>query len=147
MVFDRRLIIVPVTLIIIGLGYFYYASGTVGGDTSQSDSSETKIIYDYTPDKFENALKSGMPTLLEFAADWCIPCRRMAPFMKELKEEYHGKANILTVNADKELDMVRDYGVRNLPTLIFFNKKGELFKTVAGYQSKESIKSVLDDLI
>lgn len=141
---NKWMIVVAVAAI-IAIGYIFHVSGSTSKNKPEKDLP--KIIYDYTPYKFEKALKSGMPTLLEFAADWCIPCRRMAPFMKELKEEYRGKANILTVNADTELDLVKEYGVRNLPTLIFFNKKGELFRTLVGYQSKETIKNVLDELV
>ena len=76
---------------------------------------------------FENeVIKSGLPVLVDFYADWCMPCKMIAPIIGELAAEYDGKAKIVKINTDDKtaLEIAQKYGVMSIPTLIFFKEIG-----------------------
>ncbi len=106
-----------------------------------------EIEFDYSPEAFEAALKSGKPTILDFSTDWCISCRYMAPIIKEVKIERGKEVNILTVNGDKELELVREYGVRGYPTFILFDREGNYKTTIVGAMSKRDLNKIIDELV
>lgn len=78
------------------------------------------------------------PAIVDFYADWCGPCRKLSPILEEIAAEQKGKIYIYKVNTDKDPEIARAFGIRALPTLIFFPKKGEPV-TIKGFQSKERI--------
>ena len=95
---------------------------------------------------FENVvLKSSEPVLVDFYADWCGPCRALAPKLEELSESFSGKAKIVKVNVDNSQDIAGQYGVRGIPAMFFF-KDGELQGQLVGNQPKESIEEALNEL-
>ncbi len=110
-------------------------------------SEESGILYDYTPEAFEAALKSGKPTLLDFSADWCPPCRITAPILEKLRDEYRGKVNIFTANADYERELVQKYGAEWYPTFIFFDKNGEEVMRIQGLIYEEDFKLAIGELL
>lgn len=109
--------------------------------------SPSGILYDYTPEKFEEALNSGKPTLLEFSVDWCWECAKLAPIMRELRAEYDEKANIITANADVEIDLQGRYKIHNIPSFVVFDRNGKVKAVLIGFQRKENLEQVLDELI
>ncbi len=68
----------------------------------------------------ENVLKSDKPILVDFYADWCGPCKAIAPFLADLADEYQGKVKVAKLNVDKNNQAPAKYGVRGIPTLILF---------------------------
>ncbi len=97
-----------------------------------------------TDQKFEDeVLKSDVPTLVDFYADWCAPCRMMDSVIEELADEYAGKAKICRLDTDGNRETPAQYGISAIPTLILFNG-GEIHKRFVGVTSKNDFKAALD---
>ncbi|MFZ8932561.1 MAG: thioredoxin [Bacteriovoracaceae bacterium] len=92
-----------------------------------------------------DVLKSDKPVLVDFWAEWCGPCRTLGPILDELATEMGENAHIVKVNVDENADLAKKYGIRGIPTMIFF-KNGEAAKTLVGLQPKEEIKKSLEEL-
>jgi len=97
-----------------------------------------------TSENFD-VIKEGV-ALVDFWAPWCGPCRMIAPIIEELANDYEGKAKICKVNADEAQDLAVQFGVRSIPTILFF-KDGELKAQLIGAQSKQIIADKLNSLL
>ena len=86
----------------------------------------------------EGVLKSECPTLVDFWAEWCGPCRSLTPILDEVAQEMGDSVKIVKVNVDENPELAQKYGIRGIPTMIFFNR-GEVAKSLVGLQSKEEI--------
>lgn len=96
-------------------------------------------MLEVTTQSFEkDVLKSATPVLVDFWAEWCSPCRMLDPIVNQLAGEYAGKLLVATLDADASPDVVMNYGVMGLPTLILF-KNGEPVARITGYQPKDRI--------
>ena len=93
----------------------------------------------------KDVLKSDKPVLVDFWAEWCGPCRTLGPILEEVAGEVGETATIVKVNVDENNDLAQKYGIRGIPTMIFF-KNGEAAKTLVGLQPKEEIKKTLEEL-
>ncbi len=91
-------------------------------------------------------LKSDKPVLVDFWAEWCGPCRAISPIIEELSKEYEGKAVIVKVNTDENPITPTNYGIRSIPTLLFF-KNGQVVDKLIGAVPKSNIKAKLDSII
>lgn len=100
-----------------------------------------------TDQNFENdALNSPLPVLVDFWAEWCAPCRLIAPLVEELAKEYEGKLKVGKLNVDENSKTASKYNIMSIPTLLIF-KKGEVAKTIIGAQSKESFKKQIEEIL
>ncbi len=103
-------------------------------------------IEEIDKSNFENkVLKSNKPIIVDFWAEWCGPCKTLSTVLDEIADEVSDAAQIMKVNVDKNQDLAKQYGIRGIPTLIFF-KDGQATKTLVGNQTKEEIKKTLEDL-
>jgi thioredoxin 1 len=98
-----------------------------------------------TVSNFEEVTKEGV-SLVDFWAPWCGPCRMIAPVIEELAAEFEGKANICKVNTDEEQDIAVKYGIRSIPTILFF-KNGEVVEQMVGAASKQAFADKLNALL
>ncbi len=97
-----------------------------------------------TDDSFEeDVLKSEIPVLVDYWADWCSPCKQIAPILDELAPEYVGKVKIAKLNIDDNPKTPVKYSVRGIPTLMLF-KNGEELTTKVGALSKSQLTAFLD---
>ncbi len=88
-------------------------------------------IIHTSDESFEaDVLRSAIPVLVDFYADWCAPCRRLAPVIDELAEEYNGDMRFVNVNVDDNASLAVQFGVQSIPTLIFFKGGQQVAKTV-----------------
>ncbi len=104
------------------------------------------MTFDFTETKFENALKSGRPTILEFSAEWCPACYDAIPVVDGLREDYGDRVNIMTVHYDTNVDLARGFGVASLPSFVFFDRKGEPVKRIVGSDDGD-IRGIIDGLL
>ena len=101
------------------------------------------ILY-VTDSTFEDeVLKSDKPVILDFWAEWCAPCKMIAPILDELADEYKGKVTVAKINIDENQTTPLKYAVRGIPTLILF-KDGDVAATKVGAASKSQIAAFID---
>lgn len=94
----------------------------------------------------EEVLKSNLPVLVDFWAEWCQPCKLVAPIVEELAGEYTGKLKVGKLNVDENPEAAGNFGVMSIPTLMIF-KNGQPVKTVVGAQGKEVLKKAIDEAL
>ena len=91
----------------------------------------------------EVVLKSELPVLVDFWAEWCGPCRIVAPIVEQLAAEYDGRLVVGKVDLDKAPELAGKYGIRSIPSLLIF-KGGEVVETIVGAQGKSAIAKKID---
>ena len=111
------------------------AGGTAA--TVSAGDSETGIPPIPTP---------GMVTMVDLGAHQCIPCKMMAPILAELQEEYAGRASIIFIDVWEHREQARRFGIRGIPTQIFYDKEGREAGRHVGYMDKKSIVATLEKL-
>ncbi len=94
----------------------------------------------------EKVLKSDKPVLVDFWAEWCGPCRTVAPIVSELADDYEGKAVVGKIDVDSNPKIATDYGIRNIPTILFF-KDGEVVDKQVGAVPKSVLASKIENLL
>lgn len=108
--------------------------------------AEVREITDAT---FESDVtKAELPTLVDFWAPWCGPCRMVAPIVGELSEEYAGKVNFVKMNTDENPSVPARFGIRSIPSLLLF-KPGEdqPAATIVGFRPKSDLKKRIDEAL
>jgi len=100
-------------------------------------------IQTVTDNNFEQTIKSTTPTLVDFWAEWCMPCRRIAPTVDALATEYAGKLTVAKMNVDENPQVPTRLGILGIPTLMVF-KNGTLVDQLTGARDKDTIKKMVE---
>ncbi len=101
------------------------------------------ILHVSTQDFQEKVLSAGQPVLVDFWADWCQPCKALAPLLEEVAGEYAGRLTIAKLDVDNNHEITTKYGVRGFPTLLLF-KDGDIIASHVGLLSKSALNAFID---
>lgn len=105
----------------------------------------SQCVNETTDADFEtDVLKSNIPVLVDFGAEWCQPCRMMAPVVDEIAVQYKGRINVFTVNVDNNSETASKYNVRGIPSLLMF-KNGNVVATKVGALSKSQLAAFVEE--
>ena len=101
-------------------------------------------VLEFTDDEFDKqVVNADTPTMVDFWADWCAPCKMIAPSVEAIAEEYVGRLRVGKVNVDQNPKTATRYGIRGIPTLLVF-KGGEVVEQIVGVRSKKDIQKIID---
>ena len=104
-------------------------------------------LIEFTDDNFDTeVLKSNLPVLVDFWAEWCGPCKMIAPIVEEIASDYAGKVKVGKVNVDFNNQVAMQYGIRGIPALLVF-KSGAVANQIVGAVPKNNITQILDEVI
>ncbi len=104
-----------------------------------------KKVFNYEENK-DWKFEGDLPCLIDFYADWCSPCKAVAPVLEELAKEYDGKINIYKVNTEEQQELAAAFGIRSIPSLLFCPKEGQP-QMAMGALPKDTFKSAFKDVL
>jgi len=110
----------------------------------KSANHQVEIISDMS--KFDELINGNTPVLVDFYADWCAPCKMMAPVLEQFSRDMNGTIRVIKVNVDKNRDAAMKYGIRSIPTMILFHK-GEVKWQGIGVMEASRLKSEIESKI
>ena len=128
------------------------------GASAQEKKEESKVIHltykeflkkvwDFEKDPSTFNYKGKLPAVIDFYADWCGPCRRVAPIMEKMAEEYDGKLLVYKINTDQERELAQAFQVRSIPMVLFVPMEGQPMMSVGAMQEAEYRKVVEEQLL
>ena len=103
-------------------------------------------VFDYEKNPDNWTFEGDLPCIVDFYADWCKPCKLIAPIMEELATEYKGKINVYKVNTEKQRELSSVFGVRSIPAVLFIPMEGQP-QMSTGALPKESFKQAIDEFL
>lgn len=104
------------------------------------------MTFEISSQNFEALLSSDKLLLIDFGAEWCVPCRNLAPVIESLAMTYAGRAHICTCDVEENDDIACKYSIRNVPTLLFI-KNGKVLDRLVGFTSKERLAALIDSYL
>ena len=127
-------------LVIIVLSTIYSCGSGTKANNNAVAGNELKIIKDM--ESFNEIINSSTPVLVDFYADWCAPCKMMAPILHQVSKDMEGKVKVIKVDVDKNEDTARKYQIRSIPTMILF-KDGKAVWQGVGVMQADQIKAII----
>ena len=100
----------------------------------------------FTDENIKEAIQSGKPVVVDFWAEWCGPCRMVGPVVEELAKEYEGRVIIGKLDVDENVETPNQYGIRNIPTILFF-KDGQVVDKQIGAAPKAALAAKVESLL
>jgi len=104
------------------------------------------MTAEFTDENIKEIINSGKPVVIDFWAEWCGPCRMVGPLVEELAKEYEGRVHIGKMNVDDNTETPETYGIRNIPTILFF-KDGLLVDKQIGATQKTVLANKVEALL
>lgn len=146
---------------LLSIAIFSSGCATKGSESNQASESSVsnegkavkinkqqfiELVYNYEANPDEWVFEGDLPVIVDFYADWCAPCRIVAPILDELAKEYEGKIRIYKIDTDKEKDLARAFNIRSIPTMLFIPSEGRP-QMSQGALPKETLKQVIDSFM
>jgi len=126
--------------LILALSVIYSCGTGTKANTSAVAGNELKIVNDMG--SFNEIINGSTPVLVDFYADWCGPCKMMAPIMQQVSRDMAGKVTVIKVDVDKNEDVARKYQIRSIPTTILF-KNGKILWQGVGVMQADQLKAII----
>lgn len=104
------------------------------------------MAFNFTDDNAKEIIESGKPVVIDFWAEWCGPCKRVAPIVDELAEKYKDQITVGKYNVDDYSDLSSEFGIRNIPTILLF-KDGAMKERIVGSVSKDDLEEKIKTLL
>ena len=125
----------------------WYSKSAAKSVIVRGEVSVADVITTSSDEKFsEDVLEAELPVLVDFWADWCAPCKMLAPVINEIASENEDKLKVVKIDVDDNRDTASEYGVMSIPTLILF-KDGEPVNRLVGFSSKDDLMEELQDYL
>jgi thioredoxin len=102
-------------------------------------------VFDYETQK-EWEYKGDLPCIIDFYADWCMPCKTVAPILEEIAEDYDGKVHVYKINTEEEQELAAAFGIQSIPSLLFIPMEGKPQMAV-GALPKESLEKAMQEVL
>ncbi len=142
----KRLIIVFfVALMVMGQTACAEGGNNDNGVIHLTKESFKTEIFNYEANK-EWKYNGNLPAIVDFYADWCGPCKMLAPVLEELQKEYGGKIQVYKVDTQKERELASVFGIRSLPTIVFIPANGEP-QAAMGYHNKQQMEEMISEIL
>ena len=122
----------------------FMAMGLVAMAQEYITTQEFKTkVWDYKKNSKSIVLNSKLPVVLDFYADWCRPCKMVAPELTQLQKEYKGRILVYKINIDQEKELAQVFGIQSIPTIFFIRTDGK-YTGLMGYRTNYELKQIVD---
>lgn len=149
----KDLLLISVVLLLVSCSMSAKSDKNVSDDASAkgevtliNKADFLRKVYDYEKNPSEWVYEGSLPCIVDFYADWCGPCKRVAPLLKELAKEYKNDIVVYKVNVDNEKELAAAFGIQSIPTLLFIPAKGKP-QIARGALSKEELVRLIDGFL
>lgn len=122
---------------------FITACGNSGQVNKENNAVNSEVVIIEDMNTFNEMINGATPVLVDFYADWCAPCRMMAPILQQVSREMEGKVKVVKVNVDKNGEAAQKYGIRSIPTMILF-RNGKVQWQGVGVMQADQIKAIIE---
>lgn len=122
-------------------------ANTEGQVNKLTAESFQKLVWDYKSNPKEWVFKGDQPVIIDFYADWCRPCKMVAPIMEELSKEYNGKVRIYKVNTDEQRELAGLFNINSIPAVLFVPKNGKPQMSVGAMQKPAYVEMIQNVLV
>lgn len=129
---------------------------TENGNTASETQGEVEYlsydtfltkVWNFETNSQEWVYEGEVPCVIDFYADWCGPCKRVAPIMDDLAERYNGKVKVYKIDTDKEKELASAFGIRSIPSVLFVPMKGKPMMQTGALPKDQYIKIIEDELL